>query len=795
MCCVWNSSNDVAVSCEQKSGKCVGGRVGVRTGILFLMPAGSLKTLSCFLLAGYRIPARFLFEKYESKWKFRRFNNEEGTSDSPNLSGEKLRVVVYLEEPFVMRKYANIKGATDTYEGFCIDLLQEMANTLNFTFEIVEVEDGTYGVEDETGRWNGIIGVLQRHEADLSVSAVTITYSRVSVIDFTLPFMHLGIAILVSKNLDDSAQSSGLVGPGSSTLFTFLEPLSFSVWVCLGIAYFSVACMMWFLARFSPYEWFDDVQRLDREDKRLKSRKHKNQFNLLNSLWFAVGSLMQQGSDVIPRAAATRTVAVICKVCTLFVAAIFSIFMPYATFIFAKRKCTDKIRYATTANSHFCVFKVMVYNIEDVIHRGEALNIYSPSFSVYSSNFPAYSPWAYNQSSKWMFTLILISSYTAQLAAFLTVERMTTPVESSADLASQQRIKFGTLRNGSTMDFFRESKIPIYERMWSIMQSTSPTVFVNSSKEGIARVKAGNYAYMMESSMLEFYMGSDCNLQTVGGLLDSKGYGVALPKGSPLRDIFSKTILQLQERTILEGLKNKWWNKQNSPHCHAVSNVSHSSLQRVFGIFYVLFAGIIVALLMAAGEFCIESKTQSLRLGLTWPGRFFNWFNSIQKANLNMGLGISRSTRLEMAEQPRLYGSTHNCGVKMGAVNPHHSQSDALSHMVLGEGPLAHYQQRRLRHLEDDPSLSSNPNLPWPGGRESMAEQSTVRIRQSSDAATVSTTTAVGSRSITPRTSRKGSEPLAKRKTSSIPMIFSKLSTPSITLTVDSGIKWPDCTD
>ena len=36
--------------------------------------------------------------------------------------------------------------------------------------------------EDEYGHWNGIIGVLQRHEADLSVSALTITYNRVSVV-------------------------------------------------------------------------------------------------------------------------------------------------------------------------------------------------------------------------------------------------------------------------------------------------------------------------------------------------------------------------------------------------------------------------------------------------------------------------------------------------------------------------------------------------------------------------------------------------------------------------------------
>lgn len=67
----------------------------------------------------------------------------------------------------------------------------------------------------------------------------------------------------------------------------------------------------------------------------------------------------------------------------------------------------------------------------------------------------------------------MLSSYTAQLAAFLTVERMTTSVESTADLAAQQKIKYGTLENGSTMDFFRESRIPIYERMYALSSMNS----------------------------------------------------------------------------------------------------------------------------------------------------------------------------------------------------------------------------------------------------------------------------------------------------------------------------------
>lgn len=49
----------------------------------------------------------------------------------------------------------------------------------------------------------------------------------------------------------------------------------------------------------------------------------------------------------------------------------------------------------------------------------------------------------------------MISSYTANLAAFLTVERMITPIESVEDLAEQNKIAYGTLEGGSTMTFFR----------------------------------------------------------------------------------------------------------------------------------------------------------------------------------------------------------------------------------------------------------------------------------------------------------------------------------------------------
>ena len=59
----------------------------------------------------------------------------------------------------------------------------------------------------------------------------------------------------------------------------------------------------------------------------------------------------------------------------------------------------------------------------------------------------------------WFFTLIIMSSYTANLAAFLTVERMHSPIESAEDLAKQTEIKYGTIDSGSTKEFFKVTSL------------------------------------------------------------------------------------------------------------------------------------------------------------------------------------------------------------------------------------------------------------------------------------------------------------------------------------------------
>uniref|UniRef100_A0A8C4DCQ1 Glutamate receptor n=1 Tax=Dicentrarchus labrax TaxID=13489 RepID=A0A8C4DCQ1_DICLA len=423
---------------------------------------------------------------------------------SETLANKTLIVTTILENPYVMRKdnYQDFQG-NDQYEGFCVDMLRELADILKFSFKIKLVDDGLYGAPEPNGSWTGMVGELINRKADLAVAGFTITSEREKVIDFSKPFMTLGISILYRVQLGRK--------PG---YFSFLDPFSPAVWLFMLLAYLAVSCVLFLAARLSPYEWYNPHPCLRERRDMLE-----NQYTLGNSLWFPVGGFMQQGSEIMPRALSTR-----------------------------------------------CVSGV----------------------------------W-------WAFTLIIISSYTANLAAFLTVQRMEVPIESPDDLADQTNIEYGTIHGGSTMTFFMNSRYQTYQRMWNYMNSKQPSVFVKSTEEGIARVVNSKYAFLMESTMNEYHRGLNCNLTQIGGLLDTKGYGIGMPLGSPFRDDITLAILQLQENNRLEILKRRWWEGGQCPkeEDHRAKGLG---MENIGGIFVVLICGLIIAVFVAIMEFVWSTR-------------------------------------------------------------------------------------------------------------------------------------------------------------------------------------------
>ncbi|XP_071549118.1 glutamate receptor ionotropic, kainate 2-like isoform X2 [Panulirus ornatus] len=423
----------------------------------------------------------------------------------PNIT---LKIITIEETPFVMLKDVSNLTGNSRYEGFCVDLLTYVSTMAGFEYEIQFSGDGLYGLIDtDSGEWNGLVRELIDKKADLAVGSMTINYARESVIDFTKPFMNLGVSILFKVPQRVPTQ-----------LFSFMNPLAVEIWLYILLAYIIVSTTIYIVARFSPYEWHNPSPCHNNREIM------ENDFTLGNSFWFTIGTLMQQGSDLNPKAASTRIVGGI---------------------------------------------------------------------------------W-------WFFTLIIISSYTANLAAFLTVERMITPIESAEDLAEQNEIEYGTLEGGSTMAFFRDSKIETYQKMWRYMESKRPSVFVPTIDDGVKRVLEGNYAFLMESTMLDYTIQRNCNLTQVGGLLNSNSYGIATPIGSPWRDKISLAILELQEKGIIQMLYSKWWKNTgdvcNRDEKNKDSKANALGVANIGGVFVVLLCGLALAIVVAILEFCWNSR-------------------------------------------------------------------------------------------------------------------------------------------------------------------------------------------
>ncbi|XP_076995806.1 glutamate receptor 2 isoform X2 [Tamandua tetradactyla] len=513
-------------------------------------------------------------------------------NDTSGLENKTVVVTTILESPYVMmKKNHEMLEGNERYEGYCVDLAAEIAKHCGFKYKLTIVGDGKYGARDaDTKIWNGMVGELVYGKADIAIAPLTITLVREEVIDFSKPFMSLGISIMIKK-----PQKSK---PG---VFSFLDPLAYEIWMCIVFAYIGVSVVLFLVSRFSPYEWHTEEFEDGRETQ---SSESTNEFGIFNSLWFSLGAFMQQGCDISPRSLSGRIVGGV---------------------------------------------------------------------------------W-------WFFTLIIISSYTANLAAFLTVERMVSPIESAEDLSKQTEIAYGTLDSGSTKEFFRRSKIAVFDKMWTYMRSAEPSVFVRTTAEGVARVRKskGKYAYLLESTMNEYIeQRKPCDTMKVGGNLDSKGYGIATPKGSSLRNAVNLAVLKLNEQGLLDKLKNKWWydkgecgsgggDSKVSPINLAVLKLSEQgvldklknkwwydkgecgakdsgskektsalSLSNVAGVFYILVGGLGLAMLVALIEFCYKSRAEAKRMKMILSDAMRN------KARLSITGSTGENGRVMTPEFPK----------------------------------------------------------------------------------------------------------------------------------------------
>ncbi|XP_070167335.1 glutamate receptor ionotropic, kainate 2-like isoform X5 [Polyergus mexicanus] len=399
-------------------------------------------------------------------------------------------------------------------------------------------------------------------QADFAITDLTITEERQMAVDFTNPFMNLGISILFRKP-----------GKKSPSLFSFLSPFSNEVWSYLIGVYIIVSLLFFVMGRLCPAEWNNPYPCIE------EAEELENQFTFKNAFWFAIGAIMQQGSEIAPIGISTRMMA---------------------------------------------------------------------------------SLW-------WFFCLIMVSSYTANLAAFLTVETPVKSFENVEELANQNHIKYGAKYAGATLKFFQHSDHSTYKKMYDYMTANKDEVLPKENKHGVEKVKTEDYAFLMESSSIEYIVERECAVSQVGGLLDEKGYGIAMKKNSPYRHNFNAAILKLSESGSISELKKKWWEeKRGGGKCKedgGSNSAEELGVPHVGGVFFVLTIGVVLSFVYTIFELLWDVAQTSIRENVPFKEELMSELKFIIKFS-----GSKSTRRRNGASSKSENNSTRECTPPYGFI-------------------------------------------------------------------------------------------------------------------------------
>ncbi|XP_024225398.1 ionotropic receptor 25a isoform X2 [Bombus impatiens] len=233
----------------------------------------------------------------------------------------------------------------------------------------------------------------------------------------------------------------------------------------------------------------------------------------------------------------------------------------------------------------------------------------------------------------WLFVVLMLATFTANLAAFLTVERMQSPVQSLEQLARQSRINYTVVANSGVHQYFMNMKnaedklytvwkeitlnstsdqveyrvwdYPIKEQYGHILQAITQVGPVVNSREGFQKViesENAEFAFIHDSSEIKYEVTRNCNLTEVGEVFAEQPYAIAVQQGSHLQEEISRKILDLQKDRYFEMLASKYWNQSLKAQCQNSDDNEGITLESLGGVFIATLFGLALAMITLAGE-------------------------------------------------------------------------------------------------------------------------------------------------------------------------------------------------
>ena len=250
--------------------------------------------------------------------------------------------------------------------------------------------------------------------------------------------------------------------------------------------------------------------------------------------------------------------------------------------------------------------------------------------------------------SWWFFMLIIMSVYTANLTAFMTLSNLGVQIEDVQSLLGQSKYEWGVIGNRNPETLLLTNKNKVYT------QIAERGVALASLEEALERLRNGSFVFIDEGPILRHHLKDDCDMFTIGNEFQSFEYSFGLPKGSPYKNLVDKYLLQYREKGVIDYLWSKWSAKKVL--CdQKVGNDVVLDMKMLGGAFYILGAGICLSLIIVTGEILYSSIADCVR----YPGVTFS-------RALKSRLDLRREYLLPQAS--KLGGTISRIGLNIGSV-------------------------------------------------------------------------------------------------------------------------------
>ncbi|XP_064594549.1 glutamate receptor U1-like [Liolophura sinensis] len=202
--------------------------------------------------------------------------------------------------------------------------------------------------------------------------------------------------------------------------------------------------------------------------------------------------------------------------------------------------------------------------------------------------------------SWWLFTMVIVASYTSTLTAALAVEKTELPFNTIEEMVEQSQYKWGGTYGSYMFMLFPKSENEIYKKLWNGIQrfwKENPNLLNKSHAVQVNRVRAGGYVYLNDKSKNLIEIAQDCTLAMGKQEFLPLNFGIGLQQDSPYKELFDHHMITVVESGLLELWKSKWWPEMNNCTSSGPASVKAISVADVQGGYLVLGIGIGSALI------------------------------------------------------------------------------------------------------------------------------------------------------------------------------------------------------